>query len=229
MVSADRQERDRVDARNALEEYVYELRGKFSSTDELASFIPEEDRAKLCKLLDEIEEWLYEEGEECQRQIYSDKLKYLRETGEPIKKRKIEFELQPTLFEEFGSILQLTQKAIDQYKAGDEKYSHLEQSEIGKVQESTNFAWKWVEETRSKLKATSRYQNPPVSSEQIKTEKSNFEQTVSKILFKPKPQPPAQTPPSDTKEEASKCPTAANNESTGNTSQLPNGEEKINV
>lgn len=156
MVSADRQERDRVDARNALEEYVYELRGKLSAPEELASFIPDPEREKLCLQLDEIEAWLYEEGEDCQRQVYADKLKFLRESGEPIKKRKLEFESQPTLFEEFGSVLQLTQKAIDQYKAGDEKYSHLEQSEIGKVQESTNDAWKWVEETRSKLKATSR-------------------------------------------------------------------------
>lgn len=156
MVSTDRQERDRVDARNALEEYVYELRGKLSSSEELATFIPQPEREKLCQQLDEIEAWLYEEGEDCQRQVYADKLKFLRESGEPIKKRKLEFESQPTLFEEFSSVLQLTQKAIDQYKAGDEKYSHLEQSEIGKVQESTNYAWKWVEETRSKLKATSR-------------------------------------------------------------------------
>lgn len=230
MVSSDRQERDRIDARNALEEYVYELRGKLSSAEELASFIPNDERERLCKKLDEIEEWLYEEGEECQRQVYSDKLKNLQESGEPIKKRKIEFELQPTLFEEFGSVLQLTQKAIDQYKAGDEKYSHLERSEIGKVQDSTNDAWKWVEETRSKLQATSRYQNPPVSSEQIMTEKSNFEQTVSKILSKPKPQPTPQNTPQDTKEEATKCTTEAKTESSSEkASQLPNGDEQINA
>lgn len=226
MVSADRQERDRIDARNALEEYVYELRGKLSSAEELAAFVPEKEREKLCKQLDEIEEWLYEEGEDCQRQVYSDKLKYLKENGEPIKKRKIEYEMQPTLFEEFSSILQLTQKAVDQYNAGDEKYSHLEKSEIERLQESTNYAWQWVEETRNKLNASSKYQNPPVSTEQIKTEKNNFEQTVNKILSKPKPQPPQ--PPQEAPEEATKCATEAKSEA-GNTSQLPNGDEKINA
>lgn len=225
MVSADRQERDRIDARNTLEEYVYELRSKLS--DELSSFIPEPERQKICKQLDEIEEWLYEEGEECQRQVYSQKLEHLRSCGEPIKKRKVEFELQPALFEEFSSVLQLTQKAIDQYKAGDDKYAHLEQSEMGKVQESTSCAWKWVEETRSKLQNASRYHSPAVSVEQILNEKSSFEQTVGKILSKPKPQPPPaqQSPAAESKEESK-----AKNESAGkNPSQLPNGDEAVNA
>lgn len=228
MVSADRQERDRIDARNALEEYVYELRGKLSSPEELATFVPEKEREKLCKQLDEIEEWLYEEGEDCQRQVYSDKLKSLKDSGEPIKRRKIEYETQPTLFEEFSSILQLTQKAVEQYNAGDEKYSHLEKIEVQKIQESTALAWRWVEESRNKLNSTSRHQNPPISSEQIKTEKNNFEQEVTKILSKPKPQPPPAPPQEPSKEEATKCSSEAKSES-GNASQLPNGDEKINA
>lgn len=78
MVAEDRQEKERVDARNALEEYVYDLRSKISDEDQLATFINEEERETLCNTLDETENWLYEEGEDCQRQIYSDRLARLR-------------------------------------------------------------------------------------------------------------------------------------------------------
>jgi heat shock protein len=78
MVASDRQEKERIDARNALEEYVYELRGKLSSEDELATFVSENDRNSLCRQLDNMENWLYEEGEECNRQIYADKLNVLK-------------------------------------------------------------------------------------------------------------------------------------------------------
>jgi heat shock protein len=78
MVASDRQEKERRDARNALEEYVYELRGKLSSEEDLAMFVSENDRNSLCRQLDEMENWLYEEGEECNRQIYVDKLNVLK-------------------------------------------------------------------------------------------------------------------------------------------------------
>jgi len=78
MVASDRQEKDRVDARNALEEYVYDLRGKLSSEDQLATFVDENDRNSLFHQLDNMEKWLYEEGEDCNRQIYVDKLSLLK-------------------------------------------------------------------------------------------------------------------------------------------------------
>lgn len=76
MMAADRQEKDRVDARNSLEEYVYELRGKLS--EELSAYVVEKDRSSLVEQLDQMENWLYEEGEECVKQVYMDKLGSLR-------------------------------------------------------------------------------------------------------------------------------------------------------
>lgn len=71
MISSDKQEKERADARNALEEYVYELRGKLQSEDQLAMFLPEQERSQLCSDLDAMENWLYEDGEDCQRQVSS--------------------------------------------------------------------------------------------------------------------------------------------------------------
>lgn len=112
---ADRQEKERADARNALEEYVYELRGKLSS-DELAPFVVDSDRDHLIRQLDDMENWLYEEGEDCNRQVYQDKLSELKSKGEPIQLRRVEFELRPAVVEDFAGALQLGNKFLEQYR-----------------------------------------------------------------------------------------------------------------
>lgn len=118
MIAADRQEKERADARNALEEYVYELRGKVSSEEELGQFVPEHERDSLVGYLDEMENWLYEEGEDCNRQVYQDKLSELKSKGEPIQTRKIEFDSRPIIIEDFAKTLQLTMKALEQIRYG---------------------------------------------------------------------------------------------------------------
>jgi heat shock protein len=85
--------------------------------------------------------------------------------------RRLEFELHPTALEELASVLQLTRKAVDKYRAGDERYSHLAESDIQKVEQSTEETHKWLEEKRVVLAGTPRTQNPPVTVSQIRQEK----------------------------------------------------------
>lgn len=78
MIANDKQEKERADARNALEEYVYELRGKLGAEEELGMYVTEADRTELLQKLDSMENWLYEEGEDCNRQVYVDQLATLK-------------------------------------------------------------------------------------------------------------------------------------------------------
>ena len=80
--SQDKQEKERQDAKNNLEEYVYEMRSKCS--EEYEKFVKEEDREKFVQLLDATEEWLYDEGEEQSRGVYVAKLTDLKKIGQPI-------------------------------------------------------------------------------------------------------------------------------------------------
>lgn len=69
MIASDKQEKERADSRNALEEYVYELRGKMQSEDDLGPYILESDRDIIVRQLDDMETWLYEDGEDCNKQV----------------------------------------------------------------------------------------------------------------------------------------------------------------
>ncbi|XP_043476010.1 97 kDa heat shock protein isoform X2 [Leptopilina heterotoma] len=190
MVADDKQEKERIDVRNALEEYVYDLRSKLLDEGQLATFIVESDREDLCRLLDETENWLYEEGEECQRQVYSDRLSTLKLRGEPIKDRKMEFEGRTHALEELGGGLQLAKKGVDQIKLSaekDDKYSHITDEEIKKLEKVIHEKWMWLEEKRSILLSTPRTQQPPILVAQIRSEKQSLDSTVFSILNKPKP------------------------------------------
>lgn len=76
MISRDRNEKERVDSRNALEEYVYDLREKLET--DLNIFVEEGDRQQLCETLSQLETWLYEEGDDEKKEVYLQKLTELK-------------------------------------------------------------------------------------------------------------------------------------------------------
>ncbi|XP_075972848.1 heat shock protein 70Cb isoform X2 [Anticarsia gemmatalis] len=193
MQAQDRQEKERADARNALEEYVYELRGKLSEGESLHDFIAEDQRTRLVNQLDALEQWLYDEGEDQHRQVYSDKLSELRTEGEPIKQRRLEYELRPGALDDFALAIQLANKGVDLYKAGDAKYAHLAENDVQKVSEAAKNALNWLENARQALAHTPRHQPPPHTTHQIRQERQTFENIVNPILNKPKPK--EKTPP----------------------------------
>uniref|UniRef100_A0A8B9J6E3 Heat shock protein 4 like n=1 Tax=Astyanax mexicanus TaxID=7994 RepID=A0A8B9J6E3_ASTMX len=76
MIEQDKLEKERNDAKNAVEEYVYDLRDKLCGIYE--KYISE-DNNRLSLMLEDTENWLYEEGEDQEKQIYIDKLSELKD------------------------------------------------------------------------------------------------------------------------------------------------------
>ncbi len=72
----DKLEKERADAKNFVEEYVYEMRDKIYTS--LEKYVKEDDRAKFSKLLDDTENWLYEDGEDENKNVYVTKLQDLK-------------------------------------------------------------------------------------------------------------------------------------------------------
>lgn len=200
MIASDKQEKERADSRNALEEYVYDLRNKVSSEEELGQYLLEADREQLVRLLDDMENWLYEDGEDCNKQVYIDKLSELKSRGEPVQQRKIEFEVRPSVLENFSRSLQLCSKALELIKNNDPKYAHLTDEDVNKVNHAYQDAFKWLEQARANLHNTPKHLPVPITVAQIRQEKSNFENAANSILSRPPPKAPS--PPKDDKKQA---------------------------
>lgn len=145
-----------------------------------------------------MENWLYEDGEDCNRQEYHDKLMTLRAQGEPIQMRRNEHDMRPSVIEEFARSIQLAGKATEQVRSKDPKYAHLTDEDVHKLVNALQDSHKWLDQTRGTLNSASRYTAPPITAAQIRTEHMNFEQIIHPILNKPIPKPPS--PPKEEKQ-----------------------------
>jgi heat shock protein 4 len=95
MESSDKLVVDTAEARNGLEEYVYETRSKLEMA--WTEFIADDPRVEFTKTLTAMEDWLYtDEGENGTKSAYVDKLNSLKKTGTPVALRFREFELRPS-------------------------------------------------------------------------------------------------------------------------------------
>ncbi|XP_037086295.1 heat shock 70 kDa protein 4-like isoform X2 [Pollicipes pollicipes] len=209
MCAWDKLEKDRQDSKNAVEEYVYDLRSRL--LEDLSAFERDEVKQPINATLDATENWLYEDGEECQKHVYVEKLTELKKLGEPIKNRLREFTERPAALEGLSSALQLCDKAVLAHRAGEERYAHLEATDMEKVERSLAEKREWLDKNLGTLANLPRTEDPPTTAQQIWSEKLAFENSVNPILNKPKPKPPKveEPPPADKTEEKAEKPNAA--------------------
>lgn len=195
MVAADRQEKERIDVRNSLEEYIYDMRGRISNEDDLAPYIVDTDRENISKQLEDLEIWLYEEGEDCIKNIYTEKLDMLKSVGEPIKRRKVEYTTFPSVKDQAVQLISRAENDIDAFHKGSELFNHLDTAEVDKLSETLSNAKKWLEEKAAQVISTPLYIDIPIKLDEFVREKHSVEENVYKVLYKPKPAPKVEPPP----------------------------------
>ncbi|NXV43910.1 HS74L protein, partial [Uria aalge] len=185
MMMQDKLEKERNDAKNAVEEYVYDFRDKLCGVFE--KFITEEDSNKLTLMLEDTENWLYEDGEDQPKQVYMDKLQELRKFGQPIQERYMEHEERPKVLNELGKKIQLLMKAVEAYKNKDEKYDHLDPADMEKVEKYINEAMNWLNSKMNAQNKLSLTQDPVVKVAEILTKSKELDSFCNPIIYKPKP------------------------------------------
>lgn len=194
MIMQDKLEKERNDAKNAVEEYVYEMRDKLSG--EYEKFVSEDDRNNFTLKLEDTENWLYEDGEDQPKQVYVDKLAELRTLGQPIKTRFQESEERPKLFEELGKQIQQYMKVISSFKNKEDQYEHLDAADMTKVEKSTNEAMEWMNSKLNLQNKQSLTADPVVKTKEIEAKIKELTNICSPIISKPKPkvEPPKEEP-----------------------------------
>uniref|UniRef100_A0A8C7XET7 Heat shock protein 4 like n=1 Tax=Oryzias sinensis TaxID=183150 RepID=A0A8C7XET7_9TELE len=177
MISQDKLVKEVNDAKNAVEEYVYELREKLCGVYQ--NYINEEDSNRLTLMLEDTENWLYEDGEDQPKHVYEEKLDALKRLGQPIQERHIEHEDRPKAFEELGKKLQLYLKFVD--------FSFKSPEEMSIVEKCVNEGMGWLNNkmnAQSKLDIT---QDPVVKVADIIAKIQEVEDVCYPVINKPTP------------------------------------------
>uniref|UniRef100_A0A2K6GCF4 Heat shock protein family A (Hsp70) member 4 like n=1 Tax=Propithecus coquereli TaxID=379532 RepID=A0A2K6GCF4_PROCO len=136
------------------------------------------DKNKLSAILEDTENWLYEEGEDQPKQVYVDKLQELK---------YMEHEERPKALNDLGKKIQLVMKVIEAYRNKDERYDHLDPAEMEKVEKYISDAMSWLNSKMNAQNKLSLTQDPVVKVSEIVAKSKELDNFCNPIIYKPKP------------------------------------------
>lgn len=191
MQEVDRLQKQKADAKNSVEEYVYDMREKLS--DLLSDFITEADADTFRSQLTGTEDWLYDEGEDADTAVYEQRLAELKKMGDPVVERFREYEARTPAFDQFDQGILRVRKAYDDYVAGGALHAHLDSKDMEKVITAIEEKKSWLDDARHKQERRSKTEAPVVFVHEIRSQQMAFEAIVTPILSK-KPPPPPKAP-----------------------------------
>lgn len=203
MISTDKLIRDRQMAKNHVEEYVYEMRDKLYGKYE--KYISETDKDTYLALLTKTEDWLYDEGEACQKQVYIDKLAELHTVGDKIVRRYTEHEGRQGALNLLGSSVVHVRKVLELIREKDEKYDHLSEEDIKTLAEKDGEYQIVFNDFCNKSAATKLCEDALVTIANINNKRKEFEDKCSPIINKQKPKvepPPMEEPAKEAAKDA---------------------------
>merc|ERR1711988_77283 len=196
MAQQDRIIQETADARNALESYIYEMRDKISDYGVYKEFASEAEKEKINKDLEEAENWLYDEGFDCVKSVYEQRLKDLLADGNKIIFRHDEVQKRSDAEE-------TCKKLINDYKtklqANDEKFSHIPDEEKLKAKGEVDQCESWLYDMINDQASKNTYEDPVLTSSQIYDRMSAMTKGYASVMNKPKPPPPPPPTPDESK------------------------------
>ncbi|XP_048836651.1 heat shock protein 105 kDa isoform X2 [Brienomyrus brachyistius] len=185
MILQDQHEKERNNAKNAVEEHVYYYRHKLEGP--FRKFLSAVDQDKFSQLLTLTEDWLYDEGEDQDKQVYVDKLAEIQKLGTSVQERYEEAEQRPKLFEELTSKTQTYVKIIEDYRNGDDNYTHIDSRDMEKVSKYVKETQEWLASIKNTQDQFSHDQDPVVRSSEIHAKLQELERACEPVVTKPKP------------------------------------------
>ncbi|CAI9753811.1 unnamed protein product [Fraxinus pennsylvanica] len=186
MALQDRIMEETKEKKNAVEAYVYDMRNKL--TDKYQEFVVDSEREQLMAKLLEVEDWLYEDGEDETKGVYIAKLEELKKQGDPIEERFKEHM-------ERGPIIDQLIYCINSYReaamSNDPKFDHIDLADKQKVLNECVEAEAWLREKKQQQDALPKHATPVLFSADVRKKAEALDRFCRPIMMKPKPVKPA--------------------------------------
>jgi heat shock protein 4 len=177
------------DRKNALEEYIYDTRGKLD--ERYAPFVTADEKSKLLQELSVAEDWLYtEEGEESTKSVYVSRLDSLKSLGDPITFRYRESEERQR---SISALRETLNNYMNQATTNDEKYAHIDGKDKESIVEKIAVIEKWLNDMIVKQAERRKDVDPVLMSEEVMKKRDEVIFFATPILTKPKPKIPRES------------------------------------
>ena len=189
MALQDRVMEETKERKNAVEEYVYSMRSKVSGA--LSAYAEPATAEAFGKLLNDTEDWLYDDGEDETKGVYVAKLAELKAMGDPMELRAAEENARPGA----AASLTATAVAIAGQAAPDAAHDHIDAADLESIMAEVKKATEWLSEKQGLQAAQSKSADPMLLSADIAKKEEALKRFATPILARPKPAPaPAPAP-----------------------------------
>jgi len=201
MRAADRIVQETSDMRNTLESYIYDMRDKITTNSSLGAYATQAEKDEFVKKNEELENWLYEDGFDAQKDLLGDKLGELKKLGDPVEKRAIEAATRPTAVASLRKNVEKYKKWLSDAQANEE-FSYITEDEFSTCHKKCDEVSNWLYEMLDKQGALAQNVEPAFYAAEVNEKNKGMSNVCSPIVHKPKPKPPKVVEPP--KEDAAK-------------------------
>lgn len=178
LILADKNWKEKTDAKNALEEFIYEWRDRLESGS-YDPFVHPDAKGPFQAKLEENEKWLYEQEEEDRmhsKSVYEERTNSMKNAyADGILTRKREYENRPRAMEQLGSRLQMSRKLIEGGTDPDEK------EEVEKFAKEIDEKQHWLDDAMGKLNNIATFDDPPVKVDAIGQQTAAVEASMVRL------------------------------------------------
>ncbi|EFJ52505.1 heat shock protein Hsp70G [Volvox carteri f. nagariensis] len=199
-VAAEARKREVAKARNDLESYIIAMKEALETDELMQKVSTEEQRESFRSRLTDEEDWLYMEADENEgAQQFKDRLKQLKDIGEPIKRRAEDLELRPKVVEEIRKRLELQRSVVKAWPDTKPWISEVEREDITKLVSDMESD---LEAKVAAQSAKADHEEPAFAVSDLLQAWERHEKAFNKVNNKKKPKPPPEPKPASGSENA---------------------------
>jgi len=189
-----------ADKRNELESYLYTMRDKVDGP--LKNFGKKDELEKLKSLMNNAEDWLYNDGYETTKNHYQRKIDELKVLGNVIESRHHESTQRPGAIDSLKKQLDMCKAFAANY---DEARSHITEEERSKLRKEVQQTEAWMYDMITKQGNLADSFDPIFTLESINSKRNSLFNFSNPIMSRQKPKPVVVEPETKTP------PTTSNN------------------
>merc|ERR1712048_403252 len=187
MSNSDRIVQETADKRNELESYIYDMRDKIVSESHLAPFASSKEKTTFSSLLESTQNWLYEDGFDSSKSVYSEKCDQLHKLGGPIEYRRQQADLRPHAISSLQNTIEHYQNWINT-SPSQEQYSHINDEEKKQCQTKCLEANDWLHQQIESQEKLQLWDEPFVNASEFDKKRLDLVKVINPVMDKPVPQ-----------------------------------------
>ncbi|XP_061356723.1 heat shock 70 kDa protein 17 [Gastrolobium bilobum] len=187
----DAERKRTAELKNNLEGYIYTTKEKIETLEEFEKVSTSEERQSFVEKLDQVQDWLYTDGEDANATEFQERLDQLKTVGDPIFFRLKELTARPAAVEYAHKYIDELKQIIQEWKANK---SWLPKERVDEVINDAEKLKNWLDEKEVEQKNTSGFSKPAFTSEEVYLKVLDLQNKVASINRIQKPKPKIQKP-----------------------------------